>query len=148
MNIAHVKISKKRWIKIALAVIFLVSVLYWRVQFAEFIVIIGDRDAFKQVMMILLDNALKHSSGEVEVKTQQAYSSVEIRVRDHGEGISPKVLPHVFDRFYRAEDHPTIPGFGLGLPIAKALVEDMGGEISVESKLGKGSEVRLSFQST
>ncbi len=107
--------------------------------------IIGDRDAFKQVMMILLDNAIKHSSGEVDVQAQQAFSSVEVRVRDHGEGIPSEVLPHVFDRFYRGADQVIVPGFGLGLPIAKALVEGMGGEISIESELGKGSVVTTHF---
>jgi hypothetical protein len=51
---------------------------------------------------------------------------VEICVRDHGEGIPPEILAHVFDRFYRGEDQLTIPGFGLGLSIAKALVEGAG----------------------
>jgi signal transduction histidine kinase len=44
-------------------------------------------------------------------------------VRDFGEGIAPEILPHIFDRFYRGEDQNTIPGFGLGLPITKPLVE-------------------------
>jgi signal transduction histidine kinase len=108
--------------------------------------IVGDRDALKQVMMILVDNALKHSSSEVAVKAKQASSVVEIQVQDHGEGIHPDVLPHVFDRFYRGEDQTTIPGFGLGLPIAKALVEGMGGAIMVESQPGQGSEVIMHFQ--
>jgi signal transduction histidine kinase len=108
--------------------------------------ILGDRDALKQVMLILLDNALKHSEGKVEVQTQLQNRLVEIRVRDQSEGIPPEVLEHIFDRFYRGENHNTIPGFGLGLPIAKSLVESMGGMISIESQLGKGSEVSISFQ--
>jgi signal transduction histidine kinase len=107
--------------------------------------IIGDRDALKQVLMILLDNALKHSSGKVNVKAKHASSSVKVCVRDCGEGIHPSVLPHVFDRFYRGEEHTMIPGFGLGLPIAKALVEGMGGAITVESQPGQGSEVIMRF---
>lgn len=107
--------------------------------------IIGDRDALKQVMMILLDNALKHSSGEVDVKAKQASSGVDICVRDHGEGIPPDVLPHVFNRFYRGEDRVFIPGFGLGLPIAKALVESMEGTIILESEVGKGCVVTTQY---
>jgi signal transduction histidine kinase len=107
--------------------------------------ILGDRDALKQVMLILLDNALKHSLGQVEVKAQLQNRQVEIRVRDYGRGIPPEVLEHIFDRFYRGEDRNTIPGFGLGLPIAKSLVESMGGGISIESQLGQGSEVSMSF---
>jgi signal transduction histidine kinase len=100
--------------------------------------IIGDRDAFKQVMMILLDNAIKHSDGGIDVQAHLVDGGVEIRVRDYGEGVAPDVLPHIFDRFYRGEDRANLPGFGLGLSIAKALVEAMGGEISIESELGKG----------
>jgi signal transduction histidine kinase len=107
--------------------------------------IIGDRDAFKQVMLILLDNALKHSNGEIDVKAHLADFGVEIRICDYGEGIAPDVLPHVFDRFYRGEERVTVLGFGLGLPIAKALVEGMGGEIRIESELGKGSVVSPRF---
>ena len=107
--------------------------------------ITGDRDAFKQVMLILLDNAIKHSDGDIDVQVHLVDRGVEICVRDYGEGITPHVLPHVFDRFYRGEDQVIVPGFGLGLPIAKALVEGMGGEISIESELGKGSVVTTHF---
>jgi two-component system OmpR family sensor kinase len=106
---------------------------------------IGDRDALKQVMMILLDNAIKHSSGEVEVKAKQVSYGVEISVSDHGDGIPPDVLPHVFNRFYRGEDQVFIPGLGLGLSIAKALVESMDGTINLESEVGKGSVVITQF---
>jgi len=110
--------------------------------------ILGDRDAFKQVMLILLDNALKHSDGEVNITVKRVGAQVEISVQDHGAGISPDKLEHVFDRFYRGEESPIAPGFGLGLPIAKSLVEKMGGIISIESKVGKGSSVILRFVST
>lgn len=103
--------------------------------------VMGDRDAIKQVLLIALDNALKHSSSEVSVTAKQNGAQVEIRVQDFGEGISPGKLEHIFDRFYRGEDSSTIPGFGLGLAIAKTLVEGMGGEITVQSEMGKGSTV-------
>ena len=107
--------------------------------------VMGDRDAIKQVLLIAMDNALKHSSGEVSVTAKQNGAQVEIRVQDFGEGISPEKLEHVFDRFYRGEDSSTIPGFGLGLAIAKTLVDGMEGEITMESKLGHGSTLILSF---
>ncbi|MGD9091206.1 MAG: ATP-binding protein [Anaerolineales bacterium] len=107
--------------------------------------IIGDRDAFKQVMVILLDNAIKHSNEDIDVQAHLVDRGLEIRVRDYGDGIAPDVLPHVFDRFYRGDDQVIVPGFGLGLPIAKALVAGMGGEISIESELGKGSVVTTHF---
>ncbi len=103
------------------------------------IAFIGDRDALKQVILIALDNALKHSSGEIMVSAAPRGGQAEIRVQDSGEGIPPDRLARVFDRFYRGEESATIPGFGLGLPIAKALVEGMGGRIQIESEPGKGS---------
>jgi two-component system OmpR family sensor kinase len=106
---------------------------------------VGDRDAFKQVMLILLDNALKHSDGDIHVEANGNGAQVEIRVHDHGRGISPDELDHVFDRFYRGDDGSIGPGFGLGLPIAKTLTEGMGGIIAIESELGKGSIVILRF---
>jgi signal transduction histidine kinase len=109
--------------------------------------IMGDRDAIKQVVLIALDNALKHSSSHVNVTAKQDGAKVEIRVQDFGEGISPEKLEHVFDRFYRGEEDAVIPGFGLGLSIAKSLVEGMGGEIRMESEVGKGSVVVLIFHS-
>ena len=68
-----------------------------------------------------------------------------IRVQDFGEGISVDKLEHVFDRFYRGEDDAVIPGFGLGLSIAKSLAEAQGGEIKMESEIGKGSVLILQY---
>jgi len=107
--------------------------------------IVGDRDAFKQVVLILLDNALKHSKGTIKVCAQTTVEGVEIQVQDQGEGVSPEILPHIFDRFYRGGETAAILGFGLGLPIAKALVEGMGGSIRMDSELGKGSNVYIRF---
>lgn len=105
----------------------------------------GDRDAVKQVMLIVLDNALKHSPGNIDIQAKQKGSWVEICVLDFGDGIPPEKLEHIFDRFYRGDDSNSIQGFGLGLSIAKTLVEGMGGEIKMESELGKGSKVTLRF---
>jgi signal transduction histidine kinase len=107
------------------------------------IYILGDRDAFKQIMVILLDNALKHSEGEIEVKSARISSQIEVCVQDDGPGISPDKMEHIYDRFYRGEDDPISQGFGLGLPIAKSLVEGMKGNIFVESEPGKGSKVTI-----
>jgi signal transduction histidine kinase len=110
--------------------------------------ILGDRDAIKQIMLIALDNALKHSSGDINMIARKRGTQVEIRVQDFGEGMPPEKLEYVFDRFYRGDDTATLPGFGLGLSIAKTLVEGQGGEIVMESRLGKGSTVILNFHST
>jgi two-component system OmpR family sensor kinase len=102
-----------------------------------------DRDALKQVLLILLDNAFKHSQGTIRVMAETQGEQVTISVCDNGPGIAPEVLEHLFDRFYRANPDPATPGFGLGLPIAKALVEEQGGSISIESEVGCGCIVRI-----
>jgi signal transduction histidine kinase len=107
--------------------------------------ILGDRDAFKQVILILLDNAIKHSEGKIIVQACQQGMDVKVGMQDHGRGIPPDHLAHVFDRHYRGEETPATAGFGLGLPIAKALVEGMGGTITITSEPGKGSAVTLLF---
>ena len=104
---------------------------------------VGDRDAIKQILLILLDNALKHSDGAIRVSAKQEQEQVIINVQDEGAGIPPDKLEHVFDRFYRGDDHLLVTGVGLGLPIAKSLVEGLGGTISMESEVGKGSTVSV-----
>ena len=107
------------------------------------LVIVADRDAVKQIMLILLDNALKHPDGGIQVMAGPRNSQVEIRVQDHGPGIAADMLERVFDRFYRGDEAAIQPGFGLGLPIARALIEGMGGTIAIETELGQGSTVVL-----
>lgn len=114
-------------------------------QAAPDLSILGDCDAFKQILLIALDNALKHSAGDIAVTGVRIGTNVEIRVQDSGEGIPPEKLEHIFDRFYRGEEATAIPGFGLGLPIAKALVEGQDGTILMESESGKGSVLIITF---
>lgn len=109
------------------------------------VTVLGDRDANKQVLLILLDNALKHSSGTIRVTAESQDTQVIISVSDQGAGISPEALPHVFDRFFRGEASSTVDGYGLGLSIAKALVEGQGGTIAIESQVSVGSTVRVSL---
>jgi two-component system OmpR family sensor kinase len=113
------------------------------VESAQEVSLLGDRDANKQVLLILLDNALKHSQGPVHVTVEPDRTQVEISVRDIGPGIAPDALAHVFDRFYRAEASAAVPGYGLGLSIAKSLIEGQGGTIAIESQMGVGSTVRV-----
>jgi signal transduction histidine kinase len=103
--------------------------------------VLGDRDALKQVFLILLDNALGHTSpgATVEMRATTVEGQVAISVRDTGAGIAPDVLPHIFERFYRGQVSRSGIGAGLGLSIAKELVEAQGGTITVESQVGQGS---------
>jgi two-component system, OmpR family, sensor kinase len=105
--------------------------------------VLGDRDALKQVLLILLDNALKHSEGRIIITAENVGKQVMISVRDCGPGMAADTLEHVFDRFYRGEAAQEINGFGLGLPIAKALVEAQGGKINLESQVDCGTVVRV-----
>jgi two-component system, OmpR family, sensor histidine kinase BaeS len=97
----------------------------------------GDAQRLAQVVSNLLDNALRHTSahGHVDVHADIEGPNLVLRVTDTGEGITAEHLPHVFERFYRAETARTRDrgGSGLGLAIAKALVEAHGGHISAHS---------------
>lgn len=106
---------------------------------------LGDRDAIKQVLLVLLDNAVKHTTGPIRVSAVGNKNHVELSVQDSGPGIPPEQLEHIFDRFIRGETDPSIPGFGLGLPIAKALSEGQGGTITMESHPGSGSNVTVTL---
>jgi signal transduction histidine kinase len=101
----------------------------------------GDRDALKQVLLILVDNALVHTTvgTPVTLAVSVAGEQVSFSVRDSGPGIAADVLPHLFERFYRGQASRTGRGAGLGLSIAKELVEAQGGTITVESQPGQGS---------
>ncbi len=105
--------------------------------------ILGDRDAVKQILLVLLDNAVKHTRGGIGIRVQAAGKMVKIAVQDEGPGISAEVLDRIFERFDRGEAEDGVNGFGLGLPIAKALTEAQGGSIAIESKVGHGSTVTM-----
>ena len=104
---------------------------------------IGDRDRIEQVLVNLIDNALKYSpdGGEVVVSTVPAAASVRVEVADQGIGIPPAEQEAVFEKFYRADpQHRAAPsGTGLGLYICRELVQRMGGTIGVRSRPGGGS---------
>jgi signal transduction histidine kinase len=99
----------------------------------------------------LLLNALQHNPPESNVQVRatinHAQNSAEFSVQDHGEGIDPADLPHVFDRFYRSDPSRarSTGGAGLGLAICKAVVERAGGSIAISSQLGLGTTVTVSL---
>jgi PAS domain S-box-containing protein len=104
---------------------------------------IGDRDRIEQVLVNLIDNAVKYSpdGGEVVVSTVPAAASVRVEVADQGLGIPPAEQDAVFEKFYRGDpQHRAVPGgTGLGLYICRELVQRMGGTIGVRSRPGGGS---------
>jgi two-component system sensor histidine kinase BaeS len=106
------------------------------------IVISGDVDRLRQVVGNLVSNALRYTpeGGTVTLRANDAGAQVHVIVSDMGQGIAPQDLPHVFDRFYRADAarDRTSGGSGLGLSIARALAEAHGGSIDVASRLGQG----------
>jgi len=104
----------------------------------------GDRDRLKQVLINLTANAIQYTpqGGEVFLSLEKIGEQARIICRDTGPGIPSEDLPHIFERFYRAEKSRTrgrTTGFGLGLSIANWIVEKHGGRIEVDSKEGKGT---------
>ncbi|GIK39386.1 MAG: two-component sensor histidine kinase [Chloroflexota bacterium] len=109
--------------------------------------VMGDDDALKQVLLVLLDNALKYTPAEttITLATHLNNGDVSIQVSDDGPGIASVHLPHLFDRFYRGDTARSSPGAGLGLAIAEELVKAQNGVITVESRVGHGSTFILTF---
>ncbi len=109
----------------------------------------GDPDALMQLCIILIDNAIKYSPSKKTITIQLASRtrSVDLAVIDEGVGIPAEHIPHIFDRFYRvdqARTHST-NGYGLGLSIAKQIVDAHGGNMKVSSVLHEGSTFTVSL---
>jgi two-component system, OmpR family, sensor kinase len=111
----------------------------------------GDEDSLRQVLVILLDNALKYTlineqqtENRVIVALERTEKDAILRVQDTGIGIDPRDLPHIFERFYRADQaRSRKEGTGLGLSIAQTLVESLNGRITAESIPGQGTTFRV-----
>ena len=103
--------------------------------------VLGNPDRTQQVLVALLDNAFKYSSdgGTVTLHVALEDDVLRVTVRDTGIGISPQDLPHVFDRFYKADKSHGGKGTGLGLAIAYEIMKQLGEDMTVESILGVGS---------
>ena len=111
--------------------------------------VVGDRQGLVQVFRNLFENAVRHTEadGHVHVAVDRRDHAVEIAVSDDGEGIPAKVLPRIFERFYRADSSRArdFGGTGLGLAIVKHLVGAMGGEVRAESVLGHGTTIHITL---
>lgn len=96
----------------------------------------------------IVKNALDHTDnikGKIHITWEYTPTMVRIFISDNGTGISQKDLHHIFKRFYRSKKSVDIPGIGLGLPLAKSIIEGQGGILSVESRLGEGTTFIISF---
>jgi len=107
----------------------------------------ADNDRIRQTLVNLVHNAIKfnHPGGKVTVSTKAERESVTLSVSDTGIGISKEDLPHVFERFYKADKARSKGGSGLGLAIAKHTVQAHGGSIQAQSEEGKGSTFSFSL---
>jgi two-component system phosphate regulon sensor histidine kinase PhoR len=106
--------------------------------------IFADKLHFKNVIVNLLDNAIKYcrEAPQIMIKAGRDQDQIKISIQDNGIGMSPENVKHIFDKFYRI---PTgnlhdVKGFGLGLNYVKLIIKQHGGNIKVNSELDKGSE--------
>jgi signal transduction histidine kinase len=106
-------------------------------------IVYGDADRIKQLLINLVTNAIKHTpaNGSITLSLYRDPEWVRVIVADTGRGIATTALPHIFERFYQADNHTK--GSGLGLSIAQWIAKAHGGQITVTSELGKGSTFTL-----
>lgn len=116
---------------------------------ANDLLVLADRRYVRQVLANLLANASKYSPEHTLIQVKAAPAepdgTVRVVVEDHGPGIPPEQQAGLFERFYRAHDERHRPGFGLGLAIAKSIVDAHGGTIGVDSQAGMGTRVWLTL---
>jgi PAS domain S-box-containing protein len=113
---------------------------------SELPMISGDVDELYSALSLLLDNALRYTppGGRIVIRSYQASEShIAVAIQDTGSGIEAMDLPRIFDRFYRGQIAFSKPGFGLGLAMVKKIVERHGGQMKVESTVGKGSTLTM-----
>jgi two-component system, OmpR family, sensor kinase len=110
-------------------------------------VVSGNADYLKQVLLIVLENACKYTpdGGNVTIRGEMRGQHLTISIADTGIGIDQAEVPRLFERFYRAKNARDQPGMGLGLSIARGIIEQHGGTISVESTRGQGSRFLISL---
>ena len=113
----------------------------------ENISLLCDRDWVIEAIDNIVKNALDHTQkGDfIHIEWKQFLTVVQIIVKDNGSGIHQEDLPHIFKRFYRSRFSKDIPGIGLGLPLAKAIIEAHNGTVEVDSELGVGTTFVINF---
>lgn len=126
--------------------------LIWQDKLQQPLFVLADREKLKRVLMNLLDNCLKYMNQHpkqitIALKHQGEYAVIHIK--DNGPGIPQESLPHIFERFYRAEpsrNQVVASGSGLGLAIAQQIIEGHGGEVWASSELGKGTSISFTLK--
>ncbi len=103
--------------------------------------VVGDAVRLRQALLILLDNALKYTpdGGAITVSVTRQGGQVRLRVQDSGPGLAPEDLPHLFERFYRADKARGSAGSGLGLSIVRWIAEAHGGRITAANAPERGA---------
>ena len=106
-----------------------------------------DRVWTSEAVANIVKNALDHTQpgDTVRISWECSPLMTRITISDNGEGIAPEDIPHIFKRFYRSQSASKTPGIGLGLPLAKSIIEGQGGVLSVKSTLGEGTSFTLTF---
>lgn len=114
---------------------------------ADNISLLCDRDWMMEAIDNIVKNALDHtkSGDSVHMEWKQFTSMLQIIIKDNGSGIHPEDIHHIFKRFYRSRFSKDIQGIGLGLPLAKAIIEAHNGTIEVDSELGVGTTFVINF---
>jgi signal transduction histidine kinase len=111
------------------------------------LVVSGSEEMLKQLFTNLAENAIKFTkkAGQVSVSAEPTAHIIDIYISDTGIGMTKQAVSRAFDRFYRADEARHQSGFGLGLSICKAIVEEHSGSIGLESKVGHGTTVKVSL---
>jgi len=107
----------------------------------------GDKDWTGEALINIIKNSIEHSKygGNIEIILEETPLFTNIRIKDYGEGIDKKDLPHIFERFYKVNSEIKPDSIGIGLNLSKLIVESQNGTISVKSEKGKGTEFIITF---
>ncbi|WP_040209613.1 sensor histidine kinase [Neobacillus jeddahensis] len=119
-----------------------------RLEVDEPVTFLADKERIHQLIVILLDNAMKYTKegGDILLSCTQTHSSILFHVQDNGIGIPEKDIPKIFDRFYQSDKARTeAEGTGLGLSIAKWIIEKHHGKTKVQSTIGEGTKIEIIF---
>ncbi|SHK39623.1 Histidine kinase-, DNA gyrase B-, and HSP90-like ATPase [Hespellia stercorisuis DSM 15480] len=111
------------------------------------ITLLCDRDWLMEAVDNIVKNALDHTEkgNKIQITWKQSAAIVQIVIKDNGRGIHPEDINHIFKRFYRSRFSKDTQGIGLGLPLAKAIIEEHNGTIEVDSELGVGTTFTINF---